>query len=64
MVDVKRHGIDFTSYEARDQALADYISELCYVREASSGRANMLFNGFMHICQDHRDRLPTSARAL
>jgi len=64
LVDVKRHDIDFTSVKARDHALADYISDLCYVREASFGQANMLFNGFMHIFEDHRDRLPTSARAL
>ena len=29
LVGVKRHQLDFTSYEARDQALADYISDMC-----------------------------------
>ena len=64
LVDVKRHQLDFTTYEARDIALADYLSDMCYVRQVGFGRANMLFNGFMRIFQDHRDRLPTAARAL
>ena len=64
LVDVKRNELDFGTFEARDQALADYISDMCYVRQLGFGRANMLFNGFMHVFQDHRGRLPTSARAL
>ena len=64
LVDVKRNRIPFDTFEARDQALADFIADMCYVREVSYGRANMLFNGFMRIFESHRDHLPTAARAL
>eukprot|EP00959_Pyramimonas_sp_CCMP1952_P236268 4937745-Pyramimonas_sp.AAC.1 len=37
---------------------------MCYVRQLGFGRVNVLFNGFVHVFQDHRDRLPTPARAL
>jgi hypothetical protein len=45
LVDVKRNQLDFDTFEARGQALADYISDMCYVRQLGFGRANVLLNG-------------------
>ena len=64
LVDVKRHQLAFSTYEQRDLALAEYLSDMCYVKKESFGKASALFNGFMHIFEDHRNRLPISARAL
>ena len=64
LLDVKRHGLPFSTYEERDAALGGYISDMCYVMQLPFSRGSALFNGFMHIFEDHRNKLPVAARAL
>ena len=37
---------------------------MCYVMQLPFSRGSALFNGFMRIFEDHRNRLPVAARAL
>ena len=62
--DVQRHGTAFDTYAERDAALANYLSSLCYLHLSSVGVGNAVFFGFLHIYEDHRDKMPQSARAL
>ena len=64
LLDVKRHNLSFGTYEERDGTLAEYLSDMCYVKNQPFSKASALFNGFMHIFEDHRNRLPVSSRAL
>eukprot|EP00972_Heterocapsa_arctica_P015154 2232126-Heterocapsa_arctica.AAC.1 len=37
---------------------------MCYIGEEPYTRGSCALFGFMHIFQDHRDRMPTAVRAL
>ena len=64
LVDCKRGEVAFRTLEQRDRALGNYISDLCYLKGDNYMKASLTFNGFMHIFEDHRGKLPTAHRAL
>ena len=64
MVEVKRSEHPLGTVAERDRALADYIADMCYVQQDSFMKASYLFNGFMHIFEDHGNFLPVAARVL
>ena len=58
------HDLPFNSYEARDKSMAKYLEHQCYVDLTSVNTGSLAFFGFLHIFEDHRDKMPTAARAL
>ena len=64
LIDAKRVGVPFETVQQRDKALAAFLADQCYVRNQGYSKGSVLFNGFMHIFEDHRNFLPLSARAL
>ena len=62
--DVKREQVPFETYAERDTAMANYLSSLCYLHRSSVGVGNAVFFGFLHVYEDHRDKMPQAARAL
>ena len=58
LIDAKRNMLPFSSYQERDAALAQYLGAMCYIGEEPYTRGSYLVHGFMHIFEDHRDRLP------
>ena len=62
--DVEREQVPFDTYAERDTAMANYLSSLCYLHRSSVGVGNAVFFGFLHVYEDHRDKMPQAARAL
>ena len=59
LLDVKRGGHPFGTMAERDRTLAGYISDVCYVQQAS-----FMMASFMPIFEDRRNLLTVAARAL
>ena len=60
----KRHAVPFHTYHLRDLALARHLEDQCYIHLGSVNTGANTFFGFLHIFEDHREKMPISARAL
>ena len=64
LIGARRSKMPMGSYEQRDASLARYLENMCYVDLSGYNAGCFTFHGFLHIFEDHRGRMPTSARAL
>eukprot|EP00959_Pyramimonas_sp_CCMP1952_P459403 9478204-Pyramimonas_sp.AAC.1 len=56
--------VPFDTFDERDRAMADYLSDFGYLREGSLAKASLLASGFTRIFPEHLQRMPETARAL
>ena len=59
MQKMRKEQAPFDTYEQRDRAMADFLSDFCYLREGSLARASQLASGFIHIYPEHKCRMPS-----
>ena len=64
LIQMRYERVPFTTLEERDRAMADYLSDFCYLRGGSLARAGHLVSGFTHIFPEHKQHMPETARAL
>ena len=56
---VKSERLPFNAMGARDQALADYLSDLCYVHQKGVSKGTFLVLGFLAIFPEHKGHIYT-----
>ena len=61
---VKSEQLPFGSVHERDVALADYLSDSCYIFQLGVSKGDTLVSGFMQIFPEHRGHMPEATRAL
>ena len=61
---IKAEQVPFFTLEQRDRAMADYMSDLCYIYQTGISRGTLLLCGFLAIFPEHKTHMPETARAL
>ena len=61
---VKAENLPFADFQQRDVAMADFMSDLCYIHQAGISRGTLLFCGFLAVFPEHKGHMPETCRAL
>eukprot|EP00969_Alexandrium_andersonii_P338508 14960211-Alexandrium_andersonii.AAC.1 len=64
LLHVRYERVPFLTFEQRDRALADYLSDLCYVTDAGLAKGSLVLSGFCHIFPEHKGEMKEAARAM